>query len=95
MAEVEEAAAEELLRDRRSLAGPAPPNNLAIGEGDAARRLRAAANHEHAGLLIVGSRRHGALRSFVAGSVSADLAAHSRVPVMIVPPESSSERAAA
>lgn len=95
MAEVEEKASRELLRDRRRLAGPAAHVKLAFVEGRAARRLREAANHAHAGLLIVGSRRHGALRSFVAGSVSADLAADSRVPVMIVPPEGSSERAAA
>ena len=85
MAEVEEKASRELLRDRRRLAGPAAHVKLAFVEGRAARRLREAANHAHAGLLIVGSRRHGALRSFVAGSVSADLAADSRVPVMIVP----------
>jgi nucleotide-binding universal stress UspA family protein len=95
MAEVEEKASRELLRDRRRLAGPAAHVKLAFVEGRAARRLREAANHEHAGLLIVGSRRQGALRSFVAGSVSADLASHSRVPVMIVPPDGSSERAAA
>jgi nucleotide-binding universal stress UspA family protein len=95
MAEVEDAAAQELLRDRRPLAGPAPHVDLAFVEGGAVRRLREAANHEHAGLLIVGSRRHGALRSFVAGSVSADLGAQSRVPVVIVPSEPSSEHAAA
>ena len=44
MAEVEEKASRELLRDRRRLAGPAAHVKLAFVEGRAARRLREAAN---------------------------------------------------
>lgn len=93
-AEVEETTARQVLRDRRPLAG-AQDVELAFAVGGAAWNLRATADRERAGLLVVGSRRHGALRSFVSGSVSAHLAAHGPVPVMVVPSEGSSQHVAA
>jgi nucleotide-binding universal stress UspA family protein len=45
-------------------------------------------NHAHSGgfgLIVMGTRRRGRLQSAILGSVSAGVAAHSSVPVMIVP----------
>jgi len=95
MAKIEETAAQELLHDRVPLAQAAPHVDPAFAVGGPVRRLQEAAYREHAGLLVVGSRRHGALRSFVAGSVSGRLAAHSQVPVVIVPSTRPREHAAA
>jgi len=43
------------------------------------------------GLIVMGTRRRGRLQSAILGSVSAKVAAHSKVPVMIVPEPSVSD----
>ncbi len=55
--------------------------------GSPAQAIQEAADQENPELLVVGSRGHGRLRSAVLGSVSRDLAAQARYPVVVVPPE--------
>lgn len=57
--------------------------------GSPAKAIQEAADQEDPELLVVGSRGHGRLRSAVLGSVSRDLAAQSRHPVVVVPPDGS------
>lgn len=52
-------------------------------EGNPARALLAAS--EHADLLVVGSRGHGAFVGALLGSVSHQVVAHARCPVVVVP----------
>ena len=59
--------------------------------GDPSERLREFAAHEGASLLVVGSRGRGPLRSALLGSVSSALAAEAPCPVVVVPPNMSSE----
>ena len=54
-------------------------------EGRAAQRIRELAAHDGYDLLVMGNRRRGRLQSAILGSVSAEVAAHSSVPVLIVP----------
>jgi nucleotide-binding universal stress UspA family protein len=54
--------------------------------GSPAQAIRDAADREDAELVVVGSRGRGGLRSAVLGSVSRDLAAQARRPVVVVPP---------
>ena len=61
------------------------PSDLRIETGYAAARLSAVAAQRHAAMVVVGSRRRGAVRAAVFGSVSSRLAAACPVPVMIVP----------
>ena len=58
--------------------------------GSPAQAIQEAADQENPELLVVGSRGHGRLRSAVLGSVSRDLAADARCPVVVVPPERTS-----
>ena len=55
--------------------------------GSPAQAIQEAADEVNPELLVVGSRGHGRLRSAVLGSVSRDLAAQARFPVVVVPPE--------
>jgi nucleotide-binding universal stress UspA family protein len=54
-------------------------------EGNAAERIVEVANHGHYELIVMGNRRRGRLQTAILGSVSAAVAAHSGVPVVIVP----------
>jgi len=54
-------------------------------EGRAAQRIRELVRDEGYDLLILGTRRRGRIQSAILGSVSAEVAAHSSVPVMVVP----------
>lgn len=59
---------------------------LRLVEGSPPEAIIKAADGEGAGLLVVGSRGRGQLRSGVLGSVSRELATRARCPVVIVPP---------
>jgi len=65
---------------------PGVPTTMRIESGDAAACLAHVAAEAGRGIVVVGSHRHGLLRSALLGSVSLRLAAISPVPVMIVPP---------
>ncbi len=54
-------------------------------EGHASDRIAHYAKAGGFDLLVMGNRRRGRLQSAILGSVSAAVAAHSRVPVMVVP----------
>ncbi len=53
--------------------------------GSPAQAIREAAAEENPELLVVGSRGRGGLRSAILGSVSRDVAANARQPVVVVP----------
>jgi nucleotide-binding universal stress UspA family protein len=61
------------------------PADLRIVKGDPAEVLLDAAGEDDAALLVVGSRGRGALRAALLGSVSHDVAARARCPVVVVP----------
>lgn len=67
---------------------PAVATTMRIESGDAAAGLAHVAAEAGHGILVVGSHRHGLLRSALLGSVSLRLAATAPVPVMVVPPTS-------
>jgi nucleotide-binding universal stress UspA family protein len=54
-------------------------------EGPAAERIVGLAEHGGYGLIVMGTRRRGRFQAALLGSVSASVAAHSSVPVMVVP----------
>jgi nucleotide-binding universal stress UspA family protein len=54
-------------------------------EGPAAGRIVAFARHGGFGLIVMGTRRRNRLEAALLGSVSAAVAAHSPVPVLVVP----------
>lgn len=61
------------------------PVDVKLLVGSPARAIREAADEENPELLVVGSRGRGGLRSAILGSVSRDLAATARQPVVVVP----------
>jgi nucleotide-binding universal stress UspA family protein len=54
-------------------------------EGRPAQRVVQIAEERGFDLLVVGTRRRGRVKSALLGSVSSEIAAHSRVPVLVVP----------
>ena len=58
-------------------------------EGDPAGRIGNLARDGGFGLVVMGTRRRGRVEAALLGSVSAAVAAHSAVPVMIVPEQAS------
>jgi nucleotide-binding universal stress UspA family protein len=70
--------------------GPGVPTTIRIDAGNPATRLARVAAEPGHGIVVVGSHRHGLLRSALLGSVSLRLAATAPVPVMIVPPTAAS-----
>lgn len=66
------------------------PTTMRIESGNPAAHLAHVAAETGHGIVVVGSHRHGLLRSAVLGSVSLRLAATAPVPVMIVPPTAAS-----
>ena len=65
---------------------PGVPTTMRIESGNPAACLARVAAETGHGIVVVGSHRHGLLRSALLGSVSLRLAATAPVPVMIVPP---------
>src|ERR1700759_3979776 len=57
-----------------------------IVKGDAPEVILDAAKEDGAGLVVIGTRGRGALRSALMGSVSHEVAARARRPVVVVPP---------
>jgi nucleotide-binding universal stress UspA family protein len=57
-----------------------------IRSGNPADSLAALADEEGAALIVVGSRGHGGFKTLVLGSVSNDLIATARCPIVVVPP---------
>lgn len=53
--------------------------------GPAAERIVSLARHGDFGLIVMGTRRRNRLEAALLGSVSATVAAHSPVPVLVVP----------
>lgn len=64
--------------------GVAEPELEAV-EGEPAERIVELAGAGDFDLIVVGTRRRGRLQAALLGSVSADVAAHARVPVLVVP----------
>jgi nucleotide-binding universal stress UspA family protein len=54
-------------------------------EGPAAERIVEFADHNDFTMIVLGNRHRGRLRSAILGSVSAGVASHSHVPVVIAP----------
>jgi nucleotide-binding universal stress UspA family protein len=59
--------------------------DVRIIKGDPAEVILDAGGHDDAALVVVGSRGQGALRSALLGSVSHEVAARARCPVVVVP----------
>lgn len=79
--------AETTLDRARALAiaeGASEPRLESL-EGDPAVRIGSLARDGGFGLVVMGTRRRGRVEAALLGSVSAAVAAHSTVPVMIVP----------
>jgi nucleotide-binding universal stress UspA family protein len=64
----------------------APSADVQLVEGSPAQAIIEAADRAGAELLVVGSRGRGSIRSAVLGSVSRDLTAEARCPLVVVPP---------
>jgi nucleotide-binding universal stress UspA family protein len=77
------------IRSRLSGAGAAP--DVKLVEGSPAEAIMETADSDGAELVVIGSRGRGSLRSAVLGSVSRELAARARCPVVIVPLSEESE----
>jgi nucleotide-binding universal stress UspA family protein len=61
------------------------PADVRVVKGDPAEVILDAAGRDDAALVVVGSRGRGALRSALLGSVSHEVAARARCPVVVVP----------
>jgi nucleotide-binding universal stress UspA family protein len=62
-------------------------NEVRVAEGSPAAALLKAVEDEHAEFLVVGSRGQSSLRSGLFGSVSSQVAARARAPVVVVSPQ--------
>lgn len=78
-------AAEEFLATLAFDEGLGGSAQQRVAFGSQADAIREVADEVDAALVVVGTRRRGALRSALAGSVSLDLKAESSRPVLIVP----------
>jgi nucleotide-binding universal stress UspA family protein len=85
LAGAEHRAAEEFLATLAFDEGLGGAAERRVAFGSQADAIRDAADEVNAALVVVGTRRRGALRSALAGSVSLDLKADSSRPVLIVP----------
>jgi nucleotide-binding universal stress UspA family protein len=80
--------AESLLDAMRERLGPGRDDDVRLVDGCAAEAVFEAVGADRDGVIVLGSRGRGALRSAVLGSVSRTLARSARCPVVIVPPGS-------
>lgn len=85
VAATEHRAAEEFLAALALDEGLGAAAERRVAFGSQADAIRDVADEVNAALVVVGTRRRGALRSALAGSVSLDLKAESSRPVLIVP----------
>ena len=86
LVERERRDAESLLAEQAVEIGGGSDIERRVLFGDPAQALLDLARSEGADLLVVGSRKRGALSSALLGSVSAKLAGAAPCPVVIVPP---------
>jgi nucleotide-binding universal stress UspA family protein len=84
-----DADADEMILAVRAHLGDASAE-VRVVEGDPAPTIRTVAAEDEPELLVLGSRGHGALRSALLGSVSREVAAGTRLPVVVVPSGQSS-----
>lgn len=84
-----DADADEMIGAVRAHLGDASAE-VRVVEGDPAPTIRTVAAEDEPELLVLGSRGHGALRSAMLGSVSREVAAGTRLPVVVVPSGQSS-----
>jgi nucleotide-binding universal stress UspA family protein len=82
------AEAEELVASIRERVRVTDDADVRLIEGSPAAELLEAGDREGAGLLVVGSRGRGAIRSAVLGSVSRTLVTQASCPVTVVPASS-------
>jgi nucleotide-binding universal stress UspA family protein len=75
---------ERLASVRAQLGGEA--DDVRLAQGSPARAIMDTADAENAYLLVVGSRGRGSLRAAMLGSVSRELTAEARCPLVVVPP---------
>jgi nucleotide-binding universal stress UspA family protein len=85
LADAEHRGAEEFLATLAFDEGLGGTAERRVAFGSQADAIRDVAEEVDAALVVVGTRRRGALRSALAGSVSRDLKAGSSRPVLIVP----------
>ena len=79
--------AQTLLEKARSIAmaeGAFEPSTESI-EGDPIERIATFASHGRFDLIVIGTRQRGRIGAALLGSVSSGVAAHARVPVLVVP----------
>ncbi len=73
-------------RAGKAFAGTGVTWDFQVREGRPAREILRAAEELEADLVVIGSKRHGALHNLVIGSTTAYVTAHSSVPVLVVRP---------
>lgn len=83
------AEAQELLGDLLRAEPAAAEFERVIGGGEVSRAILDEARHQHADLIVVGTRHLGAVRQAMVGSVSQFVAAQRECPVAVVPAEAS------
>lgn len=82
----EVATTEAVMAARDMLVARGIPTRVMVREShDAAREILAVAEEERVDLIVVGTRHLSALARLLVGSVSADLATHAHIPLLIVP----------
>lgn len=81
------AEAQELLGDLLQAEPAAVDFERVIGGGEVSRAILDEARHQHADLIVVGTRHLGAVRQAMVGSVSQFVAAQRECPVAVVPAE--------
>lgn len=84
---LDEALNRALAAGRDARVVPAPGAGITPGlTGRAWHAIVAAADEQHAHVIVVGSRRRSAARELLLGSVAMGLLHHARQPVMVAPP---------
>jgi nucleotide-binding universal stress UspA family protein len=79
-----EKAAESVTNEIQELIKHVPNSNSILIYGQAAKSILDYANNQKCDLIVMGSRGLGGLEEFVLGSVSHNVAQHSKVPVLII-----------